>query len=71
MALGLALLAAPSAHAARELNRQVEIEAKFVDVTQKNLHELGYDWVGNYNTSLPPISSSPAASARRRSAPSA
>ena len=52
--LASALLPAPPAHAAGEVRQpQVAIEAKFVEVSQNNLRELGYDFIGNFNTSIP------------------
>ena len=51
MVLASALLPAPPAHAAHEI-KQVEIEAKFVEVSQNNLRELGYDFIGKFNTSI-------------------
>ncbi len=54
IAIGLALLVTPSARSARETTPQVQIEAKFAEVTQSNLKELGFDWVSDFNTSLSP-----------------
>ena len=53
LALALALLASPPAQAAIEVPPpQVQIEAKFVEIPQRSLRELGFDFVGNYNTSI-------------------
>lgn len=53
MALGLALLLVPPARTREISPPQIEIEAKFVEVTQSNLKDLGFDWLLNYNTSIP------------------
>lgn len=51
LALAFTLLAAPSAHAAIEVtNPQVEIEAKFVEISGESIRQLGFDHVGDYKT---------------------
>ena len=53
MVFALALLPARFAQAAIEVtNPQVQIEAKFVEIPQRSLRERGFDFVGNYNTSI-------------------